>query len=371
MLYKRTYNFLDENKQIYHSQYGFHSRHSCEHGIGDFVSQILKNQQQNKYTAALFLDLLKAFDNLNHKLLLNKLKIYGIQGIALNWFRSYLSSRAMRLKCHAGEDKAQTYLNWYNMSHGTPQGSCLGPLLFLVFCNDLRMNLEYMSCIQFADDTTLFYVDENLNVIKCCVGHDIEIIMDWFRANSLTLNVQKTNYLLFAPKKRTARLDLNIGNCVVKPNMETKFLGVILDDKLSWTSQVKNVLTKMKRNLGFMRNGHSLLSRNGLKNVYYAHVFSHMRYCISIWGSMISSEMLSKLCIQQNQCVRMIDVRLSANELYSKYKILNIENVIDLELCKLRFKLSNNMLPVNLLAELADARGKTLEKKHNYNTRNK
>ena len=107
----------------------------------------------------------------------------------------------MRLKCQAGECKNQTYLEWYKTSHGMPQGSCLGPLLFLGFCNDLRMNLEYMSCIQFADDTTLFYADKNLDVMKCCVEHDIEIIMDWFRANSLTLNVQKTKYLLFSPSK--------------------------------------------------------------------------------------------------------------------------------------------------------------------------
>ena len=151
-----------------------------------------------------------------------------------------------------------------------------------------------------------------------------------------------------------------------------KFLGVILDDKLLWTSHVKNVQMKMKRNLGLMKRGRSLLSKNGLKNVYYGHIFSHMSYCISIWGSMISSDLLSKLRIQQNHCIRMLDTRLSLTKLYAKYKILNIDNVIDLELCKLGFKLHNVMLPVNLLASLkVDARGKTLEKQHNYNTRNK
>ena len=122
LLYKRTYAFLDNNNQIYHSQFGFRSKHSCENAIGDLVSQILKNQQQNKHTAALFLDLLKAFDTLNHELLLNKLEIYGVRDIALDWFRSYLSGRTMRLKCQAGEAKAQTYSDWYKISHGTPQG---------------------------------------------------------------------------------------------------------------------------------------------------------------------------------------------------------------------------------------------------------
>ena len=134
----------------------------------------------------------------------------------------------------------------------------------------------------------------------------------------------------------------------------------------------KNVLIKMKQNLGLLRMSRRLLSKNGLKNVYYAHIFSHMSYCISIWGSMINSDLLSKLHIQQNHCIRMLNTRLSSTELYSKYKILNINNVIDLELCKLGFKLKNDMLPVNFLASLkVDARGNSLEKKHNYNTRNK
>ena len=105
----------------------------------------------------------------------------------------------MRLKCQAGESKAQTYSDWYKISHSTPQGSCLGPLLFLVFCNDLQLHLEYMSCIQFADDTTLFYADKSLDVIKCCVENDLEIIMDWFRANSLTLKDEI--FTVFSKKK--------------------------------------------------------------------------------------------------------------------------------------------------------------------------
>ena len=144
ILYKRTYDFLNDNNELYHSQYGFRSKHSCENAISDLISQVLKNQQQNKYTAALFLDLSKAFDTLNHDLLLQKLEIYGVRGIALDWFRSYLNGRKMRLKCQTSETKSQTYSEWYQMTHGTPQGSCLGPLLFLIFCNDLRLNLEYM-----------------------------------------------------------------------------------------------------------------------------------------------------------------------------------------------------------------------------------
>ena len=103
IMYKQTYSFLDENNQIYHSQYGFRARHSCENAISDLVSQILKNQQQNKFTAALFLVLSKAFDTLNHKLLIDKLEIYGVRGTALDWYWSYLEERKLQVKCHTDE----------------------------------------------------------------------------------------------------------------------------------------------------------------------------------------------------------------------------------------------------------------------------
>ena len=133
------------------------------------------------------------------------------------------------------------------MTHGTPQGSCLEPLLFLIFCNDLRLNLTYMSCIQFADDTTLYYSHKNLQVLQCCIEDNLCHIMDWFKANSLTLNVQKTNLLLFSPKMgKRPNFELQLEQITLKPVRETKFLSVILDDELSWNSNVQNILTKLK-----------------------------------------------------------------------------------------------------------------------------
>ena len=104
-----------------------------------------------------------------------------------------------------------------------------------------------MSYIQFADDTTLYYSHKNLRVLRCCIENDLTIVMDWFRANSLTLNVQKTNLLLFLPKTgKQPKFEINIDQATVKPIRETKFLGVILDNELNWTAHVKSLLTKMK-----------------------------------------------------------------------------------------------------------------------------
>ena len=146
IMYTRTYNFLSETNQIYDSQYGFRTKHSCDNAKGELLGNIVKSQELGKYTIALFLDLSKAFDTLKHDILLNKLEIYGIRGLCLNWFKSYLSDRKIRVKCKVDITGNVEYSKTYNVDYGTPQGSCLGPLLFLIFCNDNKFAPRLHEC---------------------------------------------------------------------------------------------------------------------------------------------------------------------------------------------------------------------------------
>ena len=141
---------------------------------------------------ALFLDLSKAFDTLQHEILLNKLEIYGIRGVCLDWYKSYLCDRTINVKCKVDITGNVEYSDSFSIEHGTPQGSCLGPLLFLIFCNDISLHLNYMKVIQFTDDTTLYLGNKNLRYLQWHVQCDVQQIMDWFRANKLTLNLSKT-----------------------------------------------------------------------------------------------------------------------------------------------------------------------------------
>ena len=145
----------------------------------------------------MFIDLSKAFDTLDHKLLLKKLEIYGIRGTALSWFHSYLKNRTIRVKVHSPIGQT-TYSEQYEMTYGTPQGSCLGPLLFLVFINDLPNTVIHGLSLLFADDTTLLHSHSNLKYLKWTVEDDLNRLMDWFRANKLTLNLDKTVCVLFS-----------------------------------------------------------------------------------------------------------------------------------------------------------------------------
>ena len=198
IMYARTYSFLQTTGQLYESQYGFRKGHSCEYAISELISVILKNKEANRYTISLFLDLSKAFDSLKHNTLLKKLELYGVRGVALNWYSSYLNSRELRAKCMTSSGDFEVSQK-YPVTYGTPQGSCLGPLLFLLFCNDLRLHLTYLSCIQFADDTTLYTSGKNIRLLECEINHDLEIISDWFKANKLTLNADKTACMIFPP----------------------------------------------------------------------------------------------------------------------------------------------------------------------------
>ena len=200
VIYKCTYLFLQKTNQLYDSQYGFRQGHLCENAISELVGEILKNKENNKFTVSLFLDLSKAFDSLKHSTLLKKMEIYGIRGNAHAWYSSYLHKRQLRAKCMTGTGNSEVSQN-FDITYGTPQGSCLGPLLFIIFCNDLKLHLTYLSCIQFADDSTLYASGKTLRLIECEINHDLEIISDWFCANKLTLNVTKTVCMVFSPKK--------------------------------------------------------------------------------------------------------------------------------------------------------------------------
>ena len=142
-IYQRVYKFLDTNNIFFKKQYGFRAKNSCEHAIQDLCGNIISNKEQGLQTAAIFLDLSKAFDTISHDILLKKLDIYGIRGICNKWFESYLTKRTIQVKCKTLSSNNIETSSRYQIKHGTAQGSCLGPLLFNIFCNDIQYNIEH------------------------------------------------------------------------------------------------------------------------------------------------------------------------------------------------------------------------------------
>ena len=246
IVYVRTYDFLNKNDQSFVSQYGFRSKHSCEDAINELINNVVKANSEKKYTILIFLDLSKVFDTLSHELLLNKMELYGVRGTALSWFGDYLANRSLRAKCIDNTNNKQIFSSNYPVKFGIPQGSCLGPLLFLIFCNNLHLNLMFRSSILFADDTTLYCSHTNLKYLKWCIEQDLAAISDWFRANKLTLNVAKSECLIFGPNKKSAITSVDVEDLAIPVVNHTKFLGIWIDDKLNWKRHIENFENKIK-----------------------------------------------------------------------------------------------------------------------------
>ena len=319
----------------------------------------------------MFLDLRKAFDTLSHSVLLSKLDNYGIRGIANDWFHSYLSNRHLRYKLKNANQ--ESYSDKYPVTFGAPQGSVLGPLLFLLFTNDLHKHLESCGCILFADDTMMYMSHSNLNYINYCIEQDLQIVADWFKANSLTLNLSKSVAMMFKPKNAVGKItSLQIKQLTLPLVKETKFLGVWLDDELNVTSHLNRLSAKIKRNVYLLRNHKNTLHSYTLKLIYLAQIQSHINYGLVLWGGMASLEQLNKLRTTQNKCVQLIKPRLPLDRAYIDLNLLNLDQLIDLEYKKLGYKISKGLLPKKMLEILnCDQFSSSLITTHNYNTRKK
>ena len=367
VMYARTYNFLQETQQIYQSQYGFRKRHSCENAVQELLSSVLKGKENRKYTAAIFLDLSKAFDTLEHTILFKKLEAYGIRGIALSWYKSYLSNRLLCVNCMAGTPPENCISDQQKLEYGVPQGSCLGPLLFLVYCNDLPINLVFCKSILFADDTTLYKSHEHLSYLKWCLEEEIRCLMDWFNANKLTLNLSKSVCMLFT-EKTNVNFVLEIDHLTIPTVTHTKFLGVWIDCKLRWDFHISKLVLKLKRNQHLLQTGRKMLNVHAKRLVYFAHIQSHITYCITIWGNLVSEAQIRKIENLQKKCIRLITTKPKNND----HGILYVKELIELENCKFGYKLNNNLLPDSIrTCCYTDQLGKTLMKTHQYSTRQK
>ena len=368
IVYQRIYGFLQTTGQLYENQYGFRESHSCEHAIGKVINGIVKGLENKEVSACVLLDLSKAFDTIEHTIMLEKLALYGIRGNALAWFKSYLSDRTLRVKCRTvGSTTSQTS-DEYSVTYGTPQGSCLGPLIFLIFVNDLHLHLHDAECGQFADDTMLLFKHKNIRYLQFCIESELKRIQDWFNANKLTLNVSKCSYLLFnVGNKQGMAPNLTLNGISIPKVRFAKLLGTWIDDKLTWESHVKKLMVKLRCGIGMLQRSQNLLSIKARKLLYYGQIHSNLCYCLSIWGPMIQQKLMTNIARLQRKAIKLVDRTVSINEAFQKHRILPFEQLIKLEQCKLGFKLCNNLLPINLAKCMKeDHNMQNITKTHRY-----
>ena len=201
LVYNQLYDYLDRNKMIFTDQSGFRALHSVLTSLLKCTNDWYLNIDKGKYTAVVYIDLKKAFDTVDHDILLRKLNFCGLKGKELSWFRSYLTDRRQCCKVN-GQISATD-----SITCGVPQGSCLGPLLFLVYINDLPSCLKNSLVSMYADDTSIYYASESVSEINQAVNADLEALKGWLERNKLSLNVAKTDAMIIGSNGKLRKID--------------------------------------------------------------------------------------------------------------------------------------------------------------------
>ena len=304
---KQINYFLNHRDILYMHQYGFRKGHNTSHPVMHFLDKIYSslNKDTPDFTLGIFIDLKKSFDTVDHEILLQKMEHYGFRGTSNLWFKNYLTGRTQFVNING------TNSNLREMTCGVPQGSVLGPLLFLLFINDMPLATELFTLL-FADDTTYQLSGNNLSELYANANIELEKAATWFKSNKLTLNVKKTKYILFRSKNMDVdwtNLNLKLGSELVdrigngcKEN-SFKFVGHYLDEFISWDQHLKHVISKLASADYAIGRTKNFLPLKIRKTIYNSLFRSHAEFGILAWGCSPESK-LKKIFTLQKKCMR-------------------------------------------------------------------
>lgn len=342
------------------SQYGFQKSHGTDVAINESIRTITNSLDKGNYVCTVFVDLRKAFDTVNHEILLDRIQELGIRGLPHVLIKSYLEKRVIKTKVNG------VFSEQRPITLGVPQGSVLGPTLYLLYVNNMQfagLKAEYKI---FADDTLLIYEDKNEKELESIVNSDLVKYMKWVNGNKLSVNIEKTKYMIC---KLKGKPDINpkicIGNTELAREMSYKYLGVIIDYKLSWYEHICSILKRIRPLLGAIKRCGIKLNKKSARLIFHAHIMSHIRYNVATW-SCCSNVLKNKVNLVMNKAIKImfgLNWRTPTEELYKKTGFLKLNEVIVLEKAKTIHKIENGVTKSkNSLKKRKNV--------HNYNTRN-
>ena len=326
LICKQLLKFFEMYKLFYEYQFGFRKLFSTCSALIETTDSIKRLIDEGNFVLGIFVDLTKAFDTVNHDILLHKMENYGVRGHANTFFRSYLSNRKQYTTIN-GTDS-----NLSNINCGVPQGSVLGPILFLIYINDLFLSLDDCKVNLFADDTCVFVSNSNFNTLIQRAKDSLYKLYNWCCCNKLTMNSSKTCFIIFHAKNKKETSDVNhlsVPGISIKRVKTVKYLGVIFDELLSWKPHIEFICSSLLRYFGIFNHVKHAITPIIAKQLYYAFVCSKISYGIEVLGN-CSKALISKLQIIQNKLLKLLLQRDRLTPTDILHKDLNILKVHDI-----------------------------------------
>ena len=342
IIHKRLYKFLETNNIIYSLQFGFRKNYSTTLALLNLTENIKQELDRGKFGCGIFIDFQKAFDTVDHNILLQKLSYYGVRGKSNEWFKSYLCDRKQFVSINGFQSDLS------EIKCGVPQGSVLGPLLFLIYINDLHLAIKSCKIHHFADDTNLLHFNDSIKKLNKDINYDLKQLVHWLNANKISLNVGKTELVLFKPKKKKIDYDLKLklnGKKLVQTS-SVKYLGIKIDSNLNWKEQQNSIAIKINKATAILSKMRHYVNHNTLKMVYYSIFESHTNYANIVWGQNIDSS--NRLFLIQKKVLRIMHFtdRISHSDpLFSASKIIKIYDKVSIDNCVFISKSLSNDLP--------------------------
>ena len=364
VVHSQFYDLLNSNNLISTKQFGFRPKLSTTSALTSFADEVLLHMESGELCGAVFLDLTKAFDTVDHNILLSKLSAIGVSHSTLQWFKSYLSHRKQRTACsNAVSDPLP-------MTFGVPQGSILGPLLFLVYINDLPLAIKNCEVTLYADDTVLYYFAKEPHHLADALNDDLLKVAQWLHGNKLTLNLTKTKSMIIGSKRKLVGISsllLSIFDTDINSVTSFKYLGVMLSSTFTWSDHVEYISSKVNKNLGLLRRIKYYLPYDARLLFYNSLVLPIFDYADLVWGDKDKISLMNELQILQNKAAKLILDRppySSSTDALTISRWPNLEERRKCHQCIYAYKCINGQLNHSLdIVRKSDM--------HSYNTRNK